>query len=97
MFKEGARHGKDAVFRSFGYAAGDSEALANSFAQQGAANFDAGNFMMGNLDQFGQRITIPIRLVGQGDAAGRATTVLSGWMITPEGTVRLVTPFAGFA
>jgi len=55
------------------------------------------NYTLGKLDQYGQRITIPITLEGQGAAAGRVTTINTGWIIEPNGSIRLLTPFAGFA
>ena len=97
VFKNGATHGKDAIFRSYGYGAVDSEVLAAQFQSQGAASYRAGNYVTGVLDGYGQRLTIPINLVGQGEASGRSTTILSGWMREPDGTIRLVTPFAGFS
>jgi hypothetical protein len=97
VFKEGATHGKDAIFHSYGYGAADSNALAADFEAQGAAQYRAGNYTLGKLDQYGQRVTIPIRLEGQGAAAGRVTTINTGWMIESDGSIRLLTPFAGFA
>jgi hypothetical protein len=40
----------------------------------------------------GQRITINIT-IGKGD---NTTMVESGWLINPDGSTRLATPFAGF-
>lgn len=96
IFKEGATHGKDAVFRSYGYGAADSQALAGEFERQGAAKFAAGDYQLGKLDQYGQRITISIELQGQGSAAGRTAQINSGWMIRSDGSITLNTPFSGF-
>lgn len=97
LFKEGATHGKDAVFRSYGYSGADSEALAAEFEQQAATQYSAGNYQLGKLDQYGQRITIPIELRGEGAAAGRSALINTGWMIRPDGSITLNTPFSGFA
>ncbi|GIF47654.1 hypothetical protein DFJ67_6547 [Asanoa ferruginea] len=97
IFKPGATHGKDKVFRSYGYDREHSEQLATEFTRQGNARYAAGEFTLGRADQHGQRITIPVDLVGRGDAAGRSTTVKTGWMIRPDGSITLNTPFTGFA
>jgi hypothetical protein len=96
IFKEGADHGKDAIFRSYGYGPGDSEELAETYRTQAATQYADGNYTLGKLDQYGQRITVDIRLQGQGVAAGRSTIVKAGFMIDPDGSIRLITPFAGF-
>jgi hypothetical protein len=84
------------VFRSYGFAAADSRALAAEFERQGASKYAAGDFTLGKLDKYGQRITITIDLHGQGQAAGRSTQILSGWMIRGDGSITLNTPFTGF-
>lgn len=72
-----------------------SVALAAEFERQAAARYAAGQFVLGTKDQHGQRIDIVIDLVGKGDAAGRATQIVSGWMIRCGG-ITLKTPFSGF-
>jgi hypothetical protein len=96
IFKPGATHGKDRVFRSFGYGPEHSEELAREFTQQAMRRYQARDFVLGRADEYGQRITVNIDLVGRGDAAGRSTTILSGWMIRPDGSLTLNTPFTGF-
>ena len=97
IFKPGATHGKDHVFRSYGYGPEHSEHLAADFTRQATARHAAGDFVPGRVDQYGQRLTIPIDLPGRGDAAGRSTTILSGWMLHPDNSLTLNTPFTGFA
>jgi len=97
IFKPGATHGKDRVFRSFGYGAEHSEELAADFTRQATRRHAIGDYVLGHADQYGQRITVPIDLVGRGPAAGRSTTILSGWMVRPDGSLTLNTPFTGFA
>ncbi len=88
--------GKGRVFVHYGYGPEDSEILANDFAAQAANKFDAGDYRLGEADQYGQRITIDIQLNGVGEAAGTATSIQTAWMIEPDGSIRLITPFAGF-
>jgi hypothetical protein len=87
---------KAPVFESYGYTIDDSQQLANLYEQQAQAKFASGDYSLGELDQYGQRITIPIDLPGQGVAAGRSTVIYSGWMIEGNNSIRLLTPFAGF-
>jgi filamentous hemagglutinin len=91
IFKEGATHGKDAVFRSLGYGAEHSEELAAVWNAQAGQRYAAGNFSLGRLDQYGQRVNIGIQLRGIGSAAGRTSYLNSGWMVQLDGTVRLNT------
>jgi hypothetical protein len=87
---------KAPVFESYGYTAEDSQELADLYEQQAAEKYAGGDYTEGKLDQYGQRITIQIDLPGQGAAAGRSTILNTGWMIEPGGSIRLITPFAGF-
>jgi hypothetical protein len=96
IFKEGATHGKDPIFRGLGYEARHSEALAATFAEQAGQKFSSGQFTLGKLDQFGQRINIEIELSGIGQAAGKTSFIQSGWMMLENGSIKLNTPFAGF-
>ncbi|SNS65924.1 hypothetical protein SAMN05421812_101294 [Asanoa hainanensis] len=96
IFKPGATHGKDKVFRSYGYDRTHSEQLAAEYTRQGTVRYQAGDYTLGREDHHGQRVTIPIDIVGQGPAVGRSTTVKSGWMVRPDGALTLNTPFTGF-
>ena len=95
IFKQGATHGKDAVFSALGYSAEDSAQLAEIYATQATAKYAQGAYTLGNLDKWGQRINITIDLAGQGNASGKISRLISGWMINPDGTIRLITPFSG--
>jgi len=68
IFKEGATHGKDAVFRGLGYSKEQSGQLAQMWEHQAAARFAKGEYTLGKLDQYGQRINIEIQVPGIGDA-----------------------------
>jgi len=96
IFKDGAAPGKDVVFENLGYTAGDSQMLANLYTNQAAAKYASGNYTLGKLDSFRQRINIEIELGGIGSATGRTSFIQSGWMIRPDGTITLNTPFSGF-
>jgi RHS repeat-associated protein len=96
IFKEGATHGKDAVFRGLGYSADDSAQLAKMWEDQASAKYAQGDYTLGKLDQYGQRINITIDVPGVGPAAGKTSSLTSGWMIRPDGSITLNTPFSGF-
>lgn len=96
IFKEGATHGKAAVFHRLGYYKKHSEALATIYQEQGAREFLAKEYATGTKDEFGQRITIEIELTGIGDAEGRTSSLKSGRLIRTDGSLTLNTPFTGF-
>lgn len=96
IFKPGATHGKDHVFRSLGYGPEHSEQLARMYQQQALEKFQRGEYTLGKADQYGQRIDIEIAVPGIGDNAGKTSYLRSGWMITLDGGIRLNTPFSGF-
>ena len=96
IFKPGADHGKDAVFKSLGYTASDSVSLSKIWQQQAAEKYAKGKFVLGKADQYGQRIDIEIVLPGKGSQAGEVSYLRSGWMIQTDGTLKLNTPFSGF-
>lgn len=96
IFKEGATHGKDKVFRSLGYGPEHSKMLADEYRKQAADRYAAGNYTLGKKDVHGQRIDIEISLSGVGAAQGKISYLRSGWMIRPDGSLSLNTPFSGF-
>ena len=55
-----------------------------------------GEYTLGKLDQYRQRIDIEIAVPGTGSAVGKTSHMWSGWMIQPDGNIRLNTPFSGF-
>lgn len=90
--------GKDKVFRdAMGYDIPDAPSLLNSYIAQARARFDAKDYTVGRKDRYGQRFAIVVELQGKGGAAGRTYRVQSGWILDREGTLKLATPFAGFA
>lgn len=97
IFKPGATHGKDHVFRSLGYSRSDSQMLSELYSLQAVARYTAQDFTLGKADEFGQRINIVIELVGQGDFSSQSSHLISGWMTRDDGTLTLNTPFSGFA
>jgi hypothetical protein len=52
--------------------------------------------MLGKLDNFGQRINIEIELNGVGSAKSKTSYINFGWIIKPDNSISLNTPFSGF-
>ena len=84
------------MFRSLGYDASHSGSLAATYEQQALSKFSSGEFTLGKLDAYGQRINIGIELPGIGEAAGKTSYLNSGWMMLDENAIKLNTPFSGF-
>ena len=96
IFKEGSASGKEVVFKNLGYSSKDSELLTKIYKEQASVKYASGNYTLGTLDNFGQRINIEIELPGVGSAAGKTSYINSGWMIKADGSISLNTPFSGF-
>ncbi len=96
IFKDGTDHGKDVVFKNLGYGAESSDDLVKLYQEQAAKKFANGDYTLGKLDDYGQRINIEIELPGIGNAAGNTSYLKSGWMILEDGSIKLNTPFTGF-
>ena len=67
----------------------DADALLATYVEQARERFFRGDHTIGERDRYGQRYTIEIEL--------RGTLVLSGWILRPDGTLWLATPFVGFS
>lgn len=96
IFKDGATHGKDVVFKSLGYKKEDSQILVDLYRKQAMEKYNEGKYTLGKRDDWGQRINIEIILPGTGEYSDKVSYLQSGWMIKSDGTISLNTPFAGF-
>ena len=85
-------NGKSDIFNSYGYNKSNSAELSKLYQTQAQQKYSSGQYTLGKLDQWGQRITIDVT-IGNAD---KFTIIQTGWMINPDGSLRLVTPFAGF-
>lgn len=95
IFKDGADHGKDVAFKNLGYGKEYSDDIVKLYQEQVNMKYQRGDFTLGKLDDYGQRINIEIKLPGIGDAAGNISYLKSGWMILEDGSIKLNTPFSG--
>lgn len=97
IFKDGATHGKNVIYEDLGYGKNDSEYLVNLYKKQAMKKYESGEYTLGKLDQYGQRITIEIELKGIGKSSDKISYLKSGWMIESDGSISLNIPFSGFS
>ena len=95
IFNPTSANGKDVLFTRLGYSIQDSDTLLRIYLQQAAIKYSTGEYTLGKLGEYGQKIYIDIEIPGVGDAAGQSAIYKSVWMIDPDGSIRLVTPFGG--
>lgn len=81
--------GKTALFKDLGYTIEDSEYLKSEFEIQAKQKYLNGEYVLGKLNNYGQRITIEIKL----KSAIKDDIILkTGWMIRPLGYITCNTP-----
>ena len=91
LFKDGATHGKDQIYKALGFSSSD-RGLADDIFRQATSRFAANDYVARNSDIYGQRINIPIDLTGP---SGRSSSFFTGWMIRPDGSISLSSPYTG--
>lgn len=79
---------KKILFESWGFTIQDSNTLKEMIELQACENYKLGNYILKSLDEFGQRLAIPLNLNGH--------IFYSGWLLCPEGKIRNTTPFGGW-
>jgi len=85
--------GKKALFESWGYDIMSSERLQAEFIKQAQEKYAKGEYELDILNDYGQRIDIEI-ILSRND--GKAdVSFISGWMVYPDGTIKLTTPYGG--
>lgn len=84
---------KKALFESWGYSKIDSKWLQEEFCRQAKEKYMNGNFEMGEINNYGQRISIEI-ILPRRDKEG-TVKFISGWMVYPDGEIVNTTPYGG--
>lgn len=84
-------HGKEKLFRIWGYSVDDIPWLKAEWEQQALEKYLAGDYVLNKLDKEGQRINIKIEIIRRD--TGEVATFMSGWMVYPDGKLQLATPF----
>ena len=86
-------HNKEKLFNSWGYTIDDSKWLQNEIEQQALQKYIEGNYKLGLLNQFGQRISIRIEIPRKD--TGEMVSFTTGWSVLPNGQIKLNTPYGG--
>lgn len=86
------KNGKSNLFTHLGFTIYDSKKLKDSFENQASKQYALGNYILGKLDNNGQRMNIEISLTQQN---GKIVKFVSGWMIRPNGYITCNTPLGG--
>ena len=86
-------HGKEKPFHEWGYTVTDTRWLQDEMERQAREKYLSGDYMLGRLNKEGQRISIRIEIPRKN---GEGTvSFISGWMVRPDGLIRLITPYGG--
>ena len=84
---------KNKAFESWGYSVDDAKWLQAEMERQAREKYISGEYTLGKLDIRGQRIDIRVtipRKDGSGDVS-----FITGWMVLPNGKLKLNTPYGG--
>ena len=86
-------HNKEKLFKSWGYDVNDSTYLKNEIEKQGYEKYITGNYKLGLLNEYGQRISIRIEIPRKDKMS--TVSFITGWMVYPNGKIKLTTPYGG--
>ena len=86
-------HGKENMFKDWGYSVSDSNYLRTEFIKQALDKYISGKYELGKLDDKGQRISIRVEIPRK-DQEG-IVSFITGWMVRPNGHIQLATPYGG--
>lgn len=84
--------GKKDLFEYLGFTIKDSEMLKKEFEKQARKCYANGEYKLGLLNFYGQRISIEIVIERENSEPAR---FMSGWMVKPNGKITLNTPLGG--
>ena len=93
IFLSKEKNDKSNLFKSWGYSKEDSEYLQGEFERQAKTKYRQGEFRLGKLNAFGQRISIEI-VLNRKDKLG-TISFESVWMVYPYGKIKIITPYGG--
>ncbi len=86
-------HTKEKLFNSWGYTIDDSKWLQTEIEKQGLEKYVNGEYTLGKLNDKGQRISIRVEIARKD--TGRNVSFITGWMVQPNGSIKLTTPYGG--
>ncbi len=70
-----------------------SEYLLKENEKQALEKYINGDYILGKLDKYGQRISIKCSILRKD--TGETATYTTDWMVCPNGKIRLITPYGG--
>ena len=89
VFKSDNSNGKTKLFSDWGFTIEDSDYLKTEFEKQSKLKYLNGDYVLGKLNEYGQRITINIKL----KSPLKDDIILkTGWMVRPLGYITCNTP-----
>lgn len=83
--------GKAELFELWGYDKTDSQWMVEESQRQAREKYIAGDYSLGKLDEYGQRIHIQMTIPDR--ATGEVKVFRTAWMAKPNGELVLVTPY----
>ncbi len=86
-------HTKEILFKEWGYTVEDARWLQAELERQAREKYISGDYTLGKLDKNGQRISIRV-VISRKDGLGDVSFI-TGWMVYPNGYLRLTTPYGG--
>ena len=93
IFSDLKSNGKKELFESWGYSIINSQYLQQEFIKQAKLAYSVGEYELGKLDKYGQRINVIIKLKRKN--TNEYVSFVSGWMVYPNGKIALTTPYGG--
>ena len=91
IFIASAINNKKLLFELWGYDIMDSKYLQQEFINQARLAYSVGDYELGLLNEYGQRINIVIKLKRK--STNDYVSFRSGWMVYPNGKIVLTTPY----
>ncbi len=86
-------HQKQKLFESWGYTVVDAAWLKAEMEKQALEKYIAGDYKLGVLNKYGQRISIRIEIPRKNGEG--MVSFISGWTVRPNGQLTLNTPYGG--
>jgi len=86
-------HNKEKLFKEWGYTVDDARWLQAEIERQAREKYLSGQYKLGKLNIFGQRINIRVTIPKK-DGIDDVSFV-TGWMVKPNGQIKFNTPYGG--
>lgn len=86
-------HGKEKLFEKWGYTIDDAKWLQEEVERQCREKYISGKYTLGVLNHNGQRISIRVSIPRKD--TGESVSFITGWMLYPDGRIKLTTPYGG--